>query len=128
MSKRNGLIERPTLRGSFANWLREKAWISLQLSNWKPPLLLILHFLLCYLLSSWLSLENIICFQMIAVINSIQKKLQHLLEPTNWWHAEKACIRNRSLSHNVLYNKKNHLFDDEPDSTRKGQNVLWLTL
>ena len=57
-----------------------------------------------------------ICFQMIAVINSIQKKLQHLLEPTNSWHAEKACI----LSHVGLYKKKNHLFDDEPDSTRKG--------
>ena len=38
--ERNDLIEILTLRANFAEWLRAKAWISLQLSNWKPPLLL----------------------------------------------------------------------------------------
>ena len=35
--ERNGLIERPTVRGIFTNWLREKVWNSSQLSNWKTP-------------------------------------------------------------------------------------------
>ena len=36
--ERKGPIETPTLRGVFTKWLREKAWISSQLPNWKTPL------------------------------------------------------------------------------------------